>query len=57
MRQAVAGIPRTQSRLLRMVSTLEADLLRTEGPVSLEALENLAEGSSSQLLYLQVGFN
>lgn len=37
-----------------MVGTLEADLLRTEGPASLEALEHLAEGSSSQLLYLQV---
>ena len=52
--QAVAGVPRTQSRLLRMVGTLEGDLLRTEGPASLEALERLAEGSSSQLLYLQV---
>ena len=52
--QTVAGVQRTQSHLLRMISTLEADFLRQDPPPSLEALENYAEGSSSQLLYLQV---
>ncbi|KAK9908552.1 hypothetical protein WJX75_009598 [Coccomyxa subellipsoidea] len=50
---AVAPLPRTQSHLLRIVSTLEADYMRAQPPKSLEQLEQYAEGSSSQLLYLQ----
>ncbi|BDA44570.1 NADH dehydrogenase (ubiquinone) complex I, assembly factor [Coccomyxa sp. Obi] len=49
----VAAVPHTQSHLLRMVSTLEADYLRAQPPKSLDQLEQYAEGSSSQLLYLQ----
>ena len=52
--QAVAPLPRTQSHLLRIVSTLEADYMHAQPPKSLEQLEQYAEGSSSQLLYLQV---
>lgn len=54
LEQTVASVPHTQSHLLRMVSTLEADYLRAQPPNSLEQLEQYAEGSSSQLLYLQV---
>lgn len=54
MIQAVAPLPRTQSHLLRIVSTLETDYMRAQPPKSLEQLEQYAEGSSSQLLYLQV---
>ena len=54
LEQTVAPVPHTQSHLLRLVSTLEADYLRAQPPKSLEQLEQYAEGSSSQLLYLQV---
>lgn len=54
MCQAVAPVPRTNAHLLRIVSTLEADFMHAQPPKSLEQLEQYAEGSSSQLLYLQV---
>ena len=52
--QAVASLPNTQSHLLRMVSTLEKDFMKSQPPASLLDLEQYAEGTSSQLLYLQV---
>ena len=36
-----------------MISTMEADFQRLDPPPSLQALEDYAEGTSSQLLYLQ----
>ena len=52
--QAIAPIPNTQSHLLRIVSTLEKDYMKSQPPASLLDLEQYAEGTSSQLLYLQV---
>ena len=52
--QAIAPIPNTQSHLLRLVSTLEKDYMKSQPPASLLDLEQYAEGTSSQLLYLQV---
>ena len=50
----MASVQRTQSHLLRVISTMEADFLRPNPPPCLDAMEDYAEGSSSQLLYLQV---
>lgn len=52
--QVIAPIPNTQSHLLRIVSTLEKDYMKSQPPASLLDLETYAEGTSSQLLYLQV---
>ena len=52
--QAIAPLPNTQSHLLRMVSTLEKDFMKSQPPASVLDLEQYAEGTSSQLLYLQV---
>lgn len=52
--QVIAPIPNTQSHLLRIVSTLEKDYMKSAPPSSILDLEQYAEGTSSQLLYLQV---
>jgi hypothetical protein len=52
--QTIAPVPNTQSHLLRIVSTLERDYMKSQPPASLLDLEQYAEGTSSQLLYLQV---
>lgn len=52
--QAIAPLPNTQSHLLRIVSTLEKDFMKSQPPANLSDLEQYAEGTSSQLLYLQV---
>ena len=52
--QVIAPMPNTQSHLLRIVSTLEKDYMKSAPPSSLLDLEQYAEGTSSQLLYLQV---
>lgn len=52
--QAIAPLPNTQSHLLRIVSTLEKDFMKSQPPASVLDLEQYAEGTSSQLLYLQV---
>lgn len=46
--------PLTRYRLQQVVSTREADLLSTEQPASLAALEQYAEGTTGQLLALQL---
>lgn len=55
--QVIAPIPNTQSHLLRIVSTLEKDYMKSAPPSSLLDLEQYAEGTSSQLLYLQVDYS
>ena len=44
----------TRYRLQQLVSAREEDLLRTEQPASLAALERYAEGTAGQLLHLQL---
>ncbi|EFN52015.1 hypothetical protein CHLNCDRAFT_27289 [Chlorella variabilis] len=47
-------VPLTRYRLQQMVSTREEDLLAHAQPASLEAVERYAEGTSGQLLLLQL---
>lgn len=49
-----AGHPLTRYRLQQLVATRQADLLATEPPASLAALEAHAEGSAGALLLLQL---
>ncbi|KAI7839929.1 hypothetical protein COHA_006323 [Chlorella ohadii] len=49
-----AGHQLTRYRLQQLVSAREEDLLRTEQPASLAALERYAEGTAGQLLHLQL---
>lgn len=46
--------PLTRYRLQRIISTREEDLVGMHRMGSISALENYAEGTASQLLYLQV---
>lgn len=46
--------PLTRYRLQRLISTREEDLVGMHKMGSIPALEKYAEGTSSQLLYLQV---
>ena len=46
--------PLTRYRLQRVIATREEDMLRTAQPATLAAVEDYAEGTASQLLYLQL---
>lgn len=52
--QVQAVHPLTRYRLQRLISTREEDLVGMHKMGSVAALEKYAEGTSSQLLYLQV---
>ena len=52
--QVQAVHPLTRYRLQRLISTREEDLVGMHRMGSIAALEKYAEGTSSQLLYLQV---
>ena len=52
--QVQAIHPLTRYRLQRLISTREEDLVGMHRMGSIAALEKYAEGTSSQLLYLQV---
>jgi hypothetical protein len=52
--QVQAIHPLTRYRLQRLISTREEDLVGLHRMGSIAALEKYAEGTSSQLLYLQV---
>ena len=52
--QVQAIHPLTRYRLLRLISTREEDLVGMHRMGSIAALEKYAEGTCSQLLYLQV---
>lgn len=52
--QVQAVHPLTRYRLQRLISTREEDLIGMHKMGSIAALEKYAEGTSSQLLYLQV---
>ena len=55
--QVQAVHPLTRYRLQRLISTREEDLVGMHKMGSIAALEKYAEGTSSQLLYLQVDKN
>jgi len=52
--EVLRQVPLTRYRLQRIITAREEDLLRTAAPESVEALESYAEGTASQLLYLQL---
>ena len=52
--QVIAETPLTRYRLQRIVDAREQDLLRPGQPEETAQLEAYAEGTASQLLYLQV---
>ena len=52
--QVQAIYPLTRYRLQRLISTREEDVVGMHRMGSISALEKYAEGTSSQLLYLQV---
>ncbi len=52
--QVIAETPLTRYRLQRIVDAREQDLLQPGQPVETAQLEAYAEGTASQLLYLQV---
>lgn len=52
--QVQAVHPLTRYRLQRLISTREEDLVGMHKMGSIAAMEKYAEGTSSQLLYLQV---
>lgn len=47
--------PLTRYRLQKIINVREQDLLEPDPPATLQALEDYAEGTASQLLQLQVG--
>jgi hypothetical protein len=46
--------PLTRYRLQKILNVREHDMLESDPPASLQALEEYAEGTASQLLQLQV---
>ena len=53
--QVVGGMPAAKYRLQRITGTREADALEGQPPPTLRGLEDYAEGTTTQLLALQVG--
>ena len=52
--QVIAERPLTRYRLQQIVNTREQDLLQRSQPEATAELESYADGTASQLLFLQV---
>eukprot|EP00798_Chlamydomonas_sp_ICE-L_P014327 gene14327-20313_t len=49
------GVPLKKYHFSRLIDTREQDMVDSQPPLTMEGLETYAEGTASQLLYLQLG--